>query len=613
MIRYPKFFIVVFLSFVSMQLGFYQRTIDWSKLEKHPRLLLKEGEEMKIKEKLEQSPELQIIHRNILNTADEFIFKPTNYYYKQGKRLLHVSRDAFRVLFNLSYAYRMTGDKRYAVRAEQELRAVAAFPNWNPSHFLDVGEMAMGVSIAYDWLYDDLSDKTKKMVEDAIEKFAFLPADPVYTPDMGKDVNNWFYGATHNWNQVCNGGLGMAALALYESYPEKCDKILKRALETLPIALCEYAPDGAYPEGFGYWGYGTGFQAMLNTSLETALGTDFGLSDYPGFLRSGNYIQHMVAPSLQAFGYSDSGANKVLSMSPMFYIAAKIGDTSLLYNELNLIRMNRFTETLLPSYLIYAKDLDFSRVTAPTTKMWYGRGKTPVVLVRTDWVMGAKFLGLKGGCAQTSHAHLDAGSFVYESDGVRWAIDLPQDSYLRIETAGIDLWNQNDGSERWNLLRQNNKYHNTLTVNDKNHLATAEIGIDKVIDTPKKQGGVLDLTPLFRGDLSKAVREISLNNGDFLQIKDDIQASDSVTKVQWTMVTKATPKIVAPRKIELTQNNKKAELIIDSPKDVSWEVWNNNPGNTIETPNPGTCRVGFVKMLSPKQKVSLKVRLVTKD
>ena len=241
------------------------------------------------------------------------------------------------------------------------------------------------------------------------------------------------------------------------------------------------------------------------------------------------------------------------------------------------------------------------------------RGKTPVVLVRTDWVMGAKFLGLKGGCAQTSHAHLDAGSFVYESDGVRWAIDLPQDSYLRIETAGIDLWNQNDGSERWNLLRQNNKYHNTLTVNDKNHLATAEIGIDKVIDTPKKQGGVLDLTPLFRGDLSKAVREISLNNGDFLQIKDDIQASDSVTKVQWTMVTKATPKIVAPRKIELTQNNKKAELIIDSPKDVSWEVWNNNPGNTIETPNPGTCRVGFVKMLSPKQKVSLKVRLVTKD
>lgn len=104
-----------------------------------------------------------------------------------------------------------------------------------------------------------------------------------------------------------------------------------------------------------------------------------------------------------------------------------------------------------------------------------------------------------------------------------------------------------------------------------------------------------------------------MNNGDFLQIKDDIQASDSVTKVQWTMVTKATPKIVAPRKIELTQNNKKAELIIDSPKDVSWEVWNNNPGNTIETPNPGTCRVGFVKMLSPKQKVSLKVRLVTKD
>jgi hypothetical protein len=35
----------------------------------------------------------------------------------------------------------------------------------------------------------------------------------------------------------------------------------------------------------------------------------------------------------------------------------------------------------------------------------------------------ATFVGIKAGRADDSHAHMDIGSFMLESDGARWAVD----------------------------------------------------------------------------------------------------------------------------------------------------------------------------------------------
>ena len=51
-------------------------------------------------------------------------------------------------------AYRLTGDARFLTRAKSDLMAVAASgQDWNPRHFLSVGEMSFAVGIGYDWLY----------------------------------------------------------------------------------------------------------------------------------------------------------------------------------------------------------------------------------------------------------------------------------------------------------------------------------------------------------------------------------------------------------------------------------------------------------------------------
>ncbi|MDO4949560.1 MAG: hypothetical protein Q4E55_05270, partial [Bacteroidales bacterium] len=128
----------------------------------HPCLLLKAGEEDKIRENLKKSEELRILEANIFKAADAAVEKESLERKKEGKRLLGVCGVYVQEMFALSYAYRMTKDEKYLNAAVKRLEKASSFVDWNPSHFLDVGEMSMAMAIGYDWLYDKLSDKTKQ-------------------------------------------------------------------------------------------------------------------------------------------------------------------------------------------------------------------------------------------------------------------------------------------------------------------------------------------------------------------------------------------------------------------------------------------------------------------
>ncbi len=43
------------------------------------------------------------------------------------------------------------------------------------------------------------------------------------------------------------------ALAIYEQQPELALQIINRGITTIQLPMKDYMPDGAYPEGYGYW------------------------------------------------------------------------------------------------------------------------------------------------------------------------------------------------------------------------------------------------------------------------------------------------------------------------------------------------------------------------
>ena len=424
-----------------------------------------------------------------------------------------------------------------------------------------------------------------------------------------------FLKAENNWNQVCNTGLVYGALALLDSDSKEAAAVIERAMSSVPLSMKVYAPDGNYPEGYNYWGYGTSFNVMLIAALESALGSDGGLSAVEGFMSSARFMQYMAGTTGLAFNFSDA-RETTQSFPAMFWYASKLGDPSLLWNEkIFLTREDtHFTaeeERFLPIILIYGSRFDMKEVTPPVSKIWTGHGKVPVALIRTGWDKGEGFyVGIKGGTASANHAHMDAGSFVFEAQGVRWAQDLGMQEYYSLEKEGVRLWNGDQDGQRWDVFRYNNFVHNTLTVNGEKHQVKGAVPILATYTKDARLGASLDMTSLFGSNLKKATREVVLVKERYLQVTDQVQAAGQPASVRWTMVTSATPKLLDSHTIELTKEGKKLHVIIDSPSAAAFSVVDNVPSHSYDAPNPGSVRIVFDVDVKAGRKETLKVRLV---
>lgn len=594
---------------------------DYSQIAPHPRLLLKAGEEASIRAEAEKYPAFKQINDYILTTSDKFLNQPPLVYKKTGKRLLAVSRAALERLFYLSYSYRITKNTKYLQRAEAELNTVCSFGNWNPTHFLDIGEMCMGVAIAYDWLYNDLSDSTKALVRKAIVEKAFVPS---YNKSYA-----WFLTAQNNWNSVCNAGLIYGALAIMGEEKKEAVAIIERSLKSNASGLQEVAPDGNYPEGPGYWNYGTTFQVLTDAALESALGSDNGLSQSPGFMRSAYFMLFAQGPSGFYFNYSDGG--KGVEPSPaMFWFADKLRDPTLIFNEMPLIKRGGYTNgrsdmnRILPIALISGRNLNWTDPKRPVKKMFTGHGMVPVCIVRTSWNgKQGEYLGIKGGKAGESHGHMDAGTFVYDAEGLRWATDFGSQSYITLESKGVDLWNMRQNSQRWDVFHYNNLNHNTLTINNQRHNVNGKAEIVETYDNEKERGAKLDLTPALNlnNELKSATRKAVIVNNDYLKIEDSVITNNKPVQLRWNMVTPASAQIVDKNTIRLEQKDhviylrfhadipiKLAIRPSEKPSDYKCPFGNYNYGD-YNAPNPGTVMVGFDTDIPANKAVSFTATL----
>ena len=576
------------------------------KFSDHPRLLLLKGEEANIKKSIASDPTWAKMNAAIINEADGMLMLNTSERIKIGRRLLDKSRESLRRIFFLSYAWRMTKDDKYLKRCEQELVGVSAFEDWNPSHFLDVAEMTMAVSIGYDWLYDGLSAKAKSVIKDAIIKKGIEPSlDP---------KNNSWLKANHNWNQVCNSGMAYGAMAIYEDNPELAKQIINRSIASIDVPMEEYAPDGNYTEGYGYWGYGTTFNVLFISALDKLFGENFGLTEKPGFLKTAGFMENMTGPTGLPFNFFDSGTGGELN-SCMFWFANKLKDPSLLWVERTRIMDNeakkQIKDRVLPSIMIWSAGIGINNMQAPKDLMWIGRGRNPVALMRTSWTdTNAIYVGFKGGSPSLNHGHMDAGSFVMDADGTRWAMDFGAQSYESLESKGVDLWNMKQNSQRWQVMRYNNLSHNTLAVNGELQQVSGKAPFITFSKTPAFMNATCNLSSLYNTTLSKALRGVAIVDKKYVMVRDEVETSSNETTIRWTMVTPANVSITGSNKAELTKNGKKLTLRVQEPATVTMKTWSTDPEHDYDATNPGTTRVGFEVKIPANTKLALTVLLI---
>jgi hypothetical protein len=574
------------------------------KMPEHPRILFLKGEEKTILRNIRSDQNWAKIHQVILAESDKLINEPTLERIQIGRRLLATSRECLRRVFYLSYAYRINHDKKYLTRAEQELLKVSQFTDWNPSHFLDVAEMTMGVAIGYDWLYNDLPQASRDIIREAILKKGIEPS-------LDNKYNYWLK-ISNNWNQVCNAGMTYGALAIYEDSPALARQIIDRAIEAIKLPMGDYKPEGAYPEGYSYWGYGTSFNVMFISAVQKVFNTDFGLANAEGFLKTAGYLQNMVGTSGKNFNYSDAGNGANLSPA-MFWFANRNNDNSLLYIEKNYLDKDKSMgrDRLLPAAMIWGKDISLDKANAPESLIWVGQGKNPVAMMRTSWTdPKAIYVGFKAGSPSVSHGHMDIGSFVMDANGERWSMDFGMQEYESLESKGVKLWGMAQNSERWQVYRYNNLAHSTLSFDNEFQKVEGYAGIQQYTRKPQFLSAVSNISAVYKGKANEVNRGVAIIDQQYVVVKDEIESAENPTTVRWAMLTPAEVSIGVNGTATLMQKGKKLTLKVQEPANVTIRTWSTQGTHEYDAPNPGTTLVGFEVALPANSKTNLTVLLI---
>lgn len=565
----------------------------------HPRLMADAGTFDALRKSLGKSTSTRdALAQAVIRQADLLSDVPPITRRLEGRRLLGESRRCLKRLLNLSMAYQLTGETKYVERGKQEMLAVAAFSDWNPNHFLDVAEMTLAMAIGYDWMFDALDETSRKTIRQAIKhKGVALPFETKH--------NKWVT-ASNNWGQVCHAGLTAGALAILEDEPELAAKTVLNAIQNVPRSMKAFAPKGSYPEGPGYWAYGTGFNIVLLATLDSVLGSDFGLSQAKGFDQTGQYPCLMTGPSGDAFNYADGGASRGPEAA-LYWLAQRYDRFDWLLGEEARLRaaIDSFRPSdagsggnrLLPLALLWMSDRD-NELSDADIKMplnWQSESDTPVAVHRSSWTdPQATFVGLKAGSPSAPHGQMDVGSFVLDADTVRWAIDLGAEGYHGIESRGMNLWNAAQDSDRWTIFRQSNSGHNTLVIDGKLQIAKGHAKIIEFSDDPKSPHSVADLSPVYQGQADSVRRGVTLLPSREVRIEDNLSGLAAGSHVRWGMITRAEVETNEDATLRLQQQGQRLTLTIVEPLGATWTTLNTEkPRHEWDSANPGTTMVAF--------------------
>jgi hypothetical protein len=552
----------------------------------HPRLLATEDDFQRMVGLLETDERFAEWANRAIEEAEQLLTLPVRNYSKpDGLRLDATSSSR---IVSLAFAYRMTGNAAYAERAWLELAHVSgpAYPDWSPQHYLDTATMTYGVAIGYDWLYSYLSESQRDTVRQAIVDKGLTPSVPMYL-----DKTYWWVYNRDNWNFVCNAGMALGALAVADEEEELAGLILREAFKSIQYGLPQYAPDGSAKEGPSYWEYGTIYLIYFLAGLDSSFGHDFGFSEREGLAETPLYPLHIAGPK-GAFNYFDN-AETLIPGKTLLWFAKKNNKPE--YTWYHEFAADHGIQPGLYDALWYRPELYGA---SPPQELDRKMEIPRAVTMRSDWDdPNALFVGFKGGMNGAPHGDLDTGSFVFDANGVRWAMDIGKEDY---NLPGY--WNMSETGQRWTYYRKRAEGHNTLLISPAAGPDQDVSSISEITETSFDETGgayaVADLTPAYEKSAASVKRGVALldERRQFL-VQDEIKAKVP-SEVYWFMHTRAAIEIAADgQSALLTQDGRQLWVNIEAPAEASFTVMDAVPLPSSPNPPGQTLNLGVKKLV----------------
>jgi len=225
--------------------------------------------------------------------------------------------------------------------------------------------------------------------------------------------------------------------------------------------------------------------------------------------------------------------------------------------------------------------------------------------MRSSWTdKNGLYVAMKSGnhTGHQTHGDLDAGDFVIDAMGVRWAGELGSGDYDAVGYFDSEA----QTAQRWLYYRKRTEGQNTLVVNLDNQnvnaftpctfgsSGTLQAGSTTVFDVPNNSTAFFttDLTTTYNGaSIKRGIRMINSRKQVLLQ--DDI--TSVTTQVQWRMHTNATVTLngasatltLGGKTMQVSILNPASGVVFETLEPVRYSSDPALPTGAVDQPNPG--------------------------
>jgi len=433
------------------------------------------------------------------------------------------------------------------------------FPDWGErTHFLDPVTAGFTMAIIYDWLYYDLTEEYRQLLRETMIERTIMPGLAAHAGS----AQGWWTRSTHNWNTVCNAGLIVTSIALINVVPDLSKRLISESIRSIEHMLPTFAPDGGWYEGPAYWQYNAEWYAKLLAALYSAFGTDYGYMYAQGVDRTAFFPIHMGGPNLTFMVHSTPTNMSLVTTPAIHFFARQLGD-----GDLGRIALDRDIDLGVRGGIRELLWVDFDNLSDDVDglPLDYMARVIDVATFRTAWNdTEAMFAGLHWGANNVNHGHLDAGEFVLDALGERWAIGLGDD---RTTLPGFY------GNLRWHYFRHRAEGHNTIVTNPRfeydQHIDGYGV-LERFESKPKGGLAITDISAALIGvDQARRGLYFDRQNQQVI-VQDEIRGNGY--EFYWFMQTRAAIDISADGRtayLRIRDNTMRVDLLSDAPATFS--------------------------------------------
>ncbi|MBE7030544.1 MAG: hypothetical protein E7409_03840 [Ruminococcaceae bacterium] len=537
--------------------------------QQHPRLCATEEAVAQVRKNIETDENAKKLYEYLRATCDGVLSAQPNQWRDLGNGRLDMVRTTEDRLSNLGYMYHISGDERYAERAMVEIDDILTRPYFADAHPLNRAAIMGGLSRCYDLFFDHLGEerraKIRKIVKGLWEDVLFDGSDAT-----AMRAHTWMrtgdnFGSVHN-------GTYLESTLTFMDHPEMQEYgtlLFEQMLRHHEYATQDYAPDGAWPEGVGYWKYTMLEWAPATMSLRSVLGDTMGREDHLG-LRNAGYFLVDVTGMAHANLFHDSGTGaKQYSRKDVVEQSHAHFALSTLYQDPNILN----------AWMGFIDNFLYNN--EGTSLMWYNpnlqggddgaldhryRGELDMVALRSSWEdENAMLLTAHSGQNYMSHSHIDGGTYVMDAMGYSWVIDVGTEDYS-------NPYSPVEG----NFYVTRPEAHNVYLINPRAGYQGQDLyekSATTMFETSDREGfAVVNMQPYYKEDVITAQRGFKMADDRRHLIVRDEMVLKNASEVYSFIHTKAN--------IEIIDNN--TAIFEQFGKKMLVEVFTNGRDLTIE-------------------------------